>query len=298
MRRPSTVLASTVLAAALLLAGCGSSEPESSLPTATGDFGDKPEITFPENDPPTELATEVLVEGDGPEVTETDLIVADYLGQVWGGEVFDNSYDKAVSEDEGAPLVVPLSGLVPGWAHGLTGVKVGSRVLLSLPPDEGYGETGNEQAGIAGTDTIVFVVDVIGAFGKDVAGQADAEPDAAAAASVGPQVSGDLGAVATVTVPAGTPEPTEVVTTVLATGTGDPVGEGQVIAQYSGVDWTGASVGSSWEDGQAQSFPVAETEPTFAGLVGVPLGSRVLLQVPGSEGSPSVAVVIDLVAQL
>lgn len=293
-RRP--VLASTVLAAALLLAGCGSGEPESSLPTASGEFGDKPEITFPDAEPPAELTTDVLSEGDGPEVTETDLIVADYLGQVWDGDVFDNSYD-AKGEAEPEPLMIPLSQLVPGWAKGLTGVKVGSRVLLSLPPEEGYGEEGNEQAGIEGTDTIVFVVDVLNSYSADASAQADAAPDAAAAAAVAPQVTGELGSEATVTVPAGSPEPTELVTTVLATGTGEPVAEGQLVAQYSGVDWTGSSIGSSWEDGTPQVFPVSADQPTFAGLVGVPLGSRVLLQIPSAEASPAIAVVIDLVDQ-
>lgn len=293
-RRP--VLASTVLAAALVLAGCGASEPESSLPTVSGEFGDKPEITFPDAEPPAELTTDVLSEGDGPEVAKTDLIVADYLGQVWGGEVFDNSYD-AKGEAEPAPLTIPLSQLVPGWANGLEGVKVGSRVLLSLPPEEGYGEEGNEQAGIEGTDTIVFVVDVLNSYGADSSAQADAEPDAAAAAAVAPQVTGELGSEATVTVPAGSAEPTEVVTTVLAEGTGEPVAEGQLIAQYSGVDWAGSSIGSSWQDGTPQAFPVSPDEPTFAGLVGVPLGSRVLLQIPSAEASPAIAVVIDLVDQ-
>lgn len=293
-RRP--VLASTVLAAALVLAGCGANEPESSMPTVSGEFGEKPEITFPDAEPPAELTTDVLSEGDGAEIATTDLIVADYLGQVWGGEVFDNSYD-AKGDAEPAPLTIPLSQLVPGWANGLEGVKVGSRVLLSLPPEEGYGDEGNEQAGIEGTDTIVFVVDVINSFGADANAQADAVPDAAAAASVAPQVTGELGSAATVTVPAGSPEPTEVVTTVLAEGTGDPVAEGQVIAQYSGVDWTGSSIGSSWEDGTPQGFPVSPEDPTFAGLVGVPLGSRVLLQIPSAETSPAIAVVIDLIDQ-
>ncbi|MGW6129134.1 FKBP-type peptidyl-prolyl cis-trans isomerase [Cellulomonas sp. NPDC055163] len=293
-RRP--VLASTVLAAALVLAGCGASEPESSLPTASGEFGDKPEITFPDAEPPAELTTDVISEGDGAEVAPTDLIVADYLGQVWDGEVFDNSYD-AKGEAEPTPLTIPLSQLVPGWAKGLEGVKVGSRVMLSLPPEEGYGEEGNEQAGIKGTDTIVFVVDVLNSYSADASAQADAVPDAAAAASVAPQVTGELGSVATVTVPAGSPEPTEVVTTVLAEGTGEPVAEGQLIAQYSGVDWTGSSIGSSWEDKTPQAFPVSPDEPTFAGLVGVPLGSRVLLQIPSAEASPAIAVVIDLIDQ-
>jgi peptidylprolyl isomerase len=36
-------------------------------------------------------------------------------------------------------------------------------VVLSIPPELGYGEAGNEQAGIKGTDTLVFVIDVLAA---------------------------------------------------------------------------------------------------------------------------------------
>ncbi len=50
---------------------------------------------------------------------------------------------------------------IPGFDEGLIGQTVGSRVMLVIPPDKGYGETGNAQAGIAGTDTLVFVVDIL-----------------------------------------------------------------------------------------------------------------------------------------
>jgi len=36
-------------------------------------------------------------------------------------------------------------------------------VLLVIPPAEGYGTSGNSQAGISGTDTLVFVVDILDA---------------------------------------------------------------------------------------------------------------------------------------
>jgi peptidylprolyl isomerase len=41
---------------------------------------------------------------------------------------------------------------------------VGSRVMLVIPPKDGYGSAGASQAGIKGTDTLVFVVDIIDAF--------------------------------------------------------------------------------------------------------------------------------------
>jgi peptidylprolyl isomerase len=36
--------------------------------------------------------------------------------------------------------------------------------MLVVPPADGYGKSGNQQAGIQPKDTLVFVVDVLGAF--------------------------------------------------------------------------------------------------------------------------------------
>ena len=71
--------------------------------------------------------------------------------------MFDNSYDR------GQPLSFPIGvGMViSGWDQGLVGQRVGSRVLLSIPPEFGYGSRGVPQAGIGGEDTLVFVVDII-----------------------------------------------------------------------------------------------------------------------------------------
>ncbi|MGN6503185.1 MAG: FKBP-type peptidyl-prolyl cis-trans isomerase, partial [Pseudolysinimonas sp.] len=42
------------------------------------------------------------------------------------------------------------------------GQTVGSRVVVIIPPDQGYGpQGGNASAGIAADDTLVFVVDIL-----------------------------------------------------------------------------------------------------------------------------------------
>lgn len=53
--------------------------------------------------------------------------------------------------------------MIKGWDQALVGKNVGSRVVLAIPPALGYGEEGNKQAGIKGTDTLYFVVDILGA---------------------------------------------------------------------------------------------------------------------------------------
>lgn len=122
-----------------------------------GTFGEKPTLTFATPVPPEDLVIQVLEEGDGPVVKAGDSIVCNYLGQVWNGNVFDNSYDR------GAPLdfSIGIGMVIAGWDDGLVGQRVGSRVLLSIPAYLGYGEFGVPQAGIKGGDTLVFVTDIL-----------------------------------------------------------------------------------------------------------------------------------------
>ncbi len=275
--------------------------PADQLPTVSGSFGEKPTITFPAGDPPPSLQRVILSEGTGPVTQSGDWLITNYLGQVWGGTVFDNSYDRGAT----SAFQIGAGKVVPGWDVGLVGVPVGSRVMLSLPPADGYGSAGNTSAGIKGTDTLVFVVDIVQSVGQDAAAQKDAEVQPPPANA--PQVSGDLGGPATITVPSGTPEPTTPTVTVLAKGTGDPVQLGQVLVQYAATTWTGEDAGSTWSTADTpgsgpQELPVSTGGP-FEGLVGVPLGSRVLVQIPAQsdpssgQSSPSLAAVVDLLVQ-
>lgn len=110
--------------------------------------------------PAKDLQVATLVEGDGEPVKKGQTLYVNYLGQVYGGkQPFDSSWSK------GQPLPFELGkpGIVKGWSEGLEGVTTGSRVVLSIPPELGYGKKGNPQAGIKGTDTMYFVIDVLAA---------------------------------------------------------------------------------------------------------------------------------------
>ncbi|MDT9592322.1 FKBP-type peptidyl-prolyl cis-trans isomerase [Nocardioides zeae] len=112
-------------------------------------------------EPTDELQVIPLVEGDGPVVEEGATLIANYLGQTFGGDApFDESYSGGIPRD----FVVggENAGVIEGWSQGLVGLTAGSRVILVVPPALGYGEEGNEGAGITGTDTLYFVVDVLG----------------------------------------------------------------------------------------------------------------------------------------
>lgn len=130
--------------------------PPAGLPTVTVENG-IPTITPPTGNPPTALISQVLIKGNGPVITAGQTVLMQYTGMIWAsGKVFDSSWG-------GAPVDFPVGvgQVIPGFDEGLVGQTIGSRVLLVIPPDKGYGAEGNAQAGIAPTDTLIFVVDLL-----------------------------------------------------------------------------------------------------------------------------------------
>jgi FKBP-type peptidyl-prolyl cis-trans isomerase len=113
----------------------------------------QPTVTIPETDPPATLAVGLVIKGEGLVVGDDDEFTIHYQGINWNtGEVFDQSWD-------GAPR--SFTSVIPGFRKAIVGQTVGSRVVVIIPPAEGYGETGNSSAGIAPDDTLVFVIDIL-----------------------------------------------------------------------------------------------------------------------------------------
>ena len=268
-----------VVAALLVLlpvAACGSSSGGTGLPTVTGAAGAKPTIAKPTGKPPAALATSVITPGNGAVVAKGAYLVVNYLGMTWAGKEFDNSFDRA----QPFGFTIGAGGVIKGWDEGLVGQKVGSRVLLGIPAELGYGAKG------AGTDippdaALLFVVDVIGSFATQAQGTAVALDDPAL-----PKVTGD-GSTLAITVPASA-APTALVAKTLIEGAGPPVVKGQtIVVQYIGALWDGGKVfDSSWSRGEPAKFPIGAGN-VIAGwdetLVGVKGGSRVLLVIPSGK---------------
>jgi len=133
------------------------------LPTVTAHPGSAPTLSFPSSKPPTDLVAKTLIKGNGPKVAKGQFIVAQYTGYIWRTkQVFDSSWQSG--SPFGFVFQASPEQVISGWDTGLAGQTVGSRIMLVIPPKEGYGSSGASQAGITGTDTLVFVVDIIDAF--------------------------------------------------------------------------------------------------------------------------------------
>ena len=105
--------------------------------------------------PPTSLETKDLVVGTGATAAASNTVNVQYVGADYtNGKDFDSSWSR------GQPSSFPLNGVIPGFAQGIVGMKVGGRREIVIPPALGYGATG--QAGVIAPDeTLVFVVDLL-----------------------------------------------------------------------------------------------------------------------------------------
>ena len=87
------------------------------------------------------------------------LLVAQYEGVIWRtGKVFNSTWTSGTP----AGFQIGTGQVIKGWDDGLVGKRVGSRTRGA--PADGYGKQGSSQAGIKGTDTLVFVVDILGTY--------------------------------------------------------------------------------------------------------------------------------------
>ncbi|MEU1792219.1 FKBP-type peptidyl-prolyl cis-trans isomerase [Streptomyces sparsogenes] len=301
MRRRSVLLA--VPAGLLTAAGCGSEKAGSDksskaspsaesgspkpakepVPPITGgkEFGQKPKVAKGGGQPRSSLQVETVIKGDGAEVAKGDYLQADYLGQIWNtGKVFDNSYDRG----KPALFQIGVGQVIPGWDKGLVGKRVGSRVELAVPPSEGYGAQGQPQAGIKGTDTLVFVVDIVGTFnGKSSAKGRTVAQTNLALPKVGTNTDGKAPTIDVHKKSA----PKKLVSAYVIEGDGPKVkASDSVLVQYKGVLWDGGKeFDSTYKKGQLAQFSLQQVVKGWSqGLTGKKAGSRVLIVIPPDLG--------------
>jgi FKBP-type peptidyl-prolyl cis-trans isomerase len=286
MRRIGAALLLPLLAAAALV-GCSSSASPPASPntmvTASGSFGASPTVKIPAQKAGSDLYIKTEVHGTGQALTKSDAFLSNYVVYIWSG----TTHKLALSTYTTTPQVL-TSQLLPGLDTALEGQKMGSRVLAVLPPKYGYGSTGNPQVGVTGTDTLVFVVDMIKLY-------------PATDSASGTHVSSGGGTLPTVNAPAAgqaptvkiptTAPPSSLVVKTLIKGSGPPVSKGQyVVTQYVGLNWrTRAIFDSSWSRKTPLGFQIDATPAQIIpgwdmGLVGVPVGSRVMLVIPPKDG--------------
>lgn len=292
-RRLSSSFAALALMGALIggaLTGCSTND---SGVNVEGDYGKAPKVSAGEGTPSKDLKVVTLKEGKGTACGEGAVMQVNYHGQLWNGKKFDSSFDR------GKPAVFSLKQVVPGWGKGLKDAKPGSRTLLVIPPQLGYGDqaTGDIPAG----STLVFVVDTLKCFSSSQANKGEQQLTKAKATGEtlpGLEVSGKLGAKPTLKVTSDQVAKENKVV-VLAQGNGAPLkAEDVVIVHQSWVDQEGKTA-STWDSATPMPLQGEKTlgelglDKVFAGKT---VGSR--LGLSSTSNGKSVAFVLDIVGTL
>lgn len=116
--------------------------------------GETPVVTIPDAAAPTTFVIDVLEEGDGEVVENGATVELNYQGTSWETkEIFDQSYG-------GAPASFATTDVIPGFGSALVGQKVGTTLIVGIPPQFAYGEDpeGHELGG----QTLVFLIEILG----------------------------------------------------------------------------------------------------------------------------------------
>jgi peptidylprolyl isomerase len=268
----------------VFLAGCGSEtkKPVSALDVVTvGGTAKAPTVTF-KTKPLTVKATttKVVTEGKGAKLTKANAITFNYvLVNGKDAKQIESSFGKQT-----AGMDLSSASLLPGLSKGLTGQKVGSRLLVAIPPADAFGAQGNAQAGFGPTDTVLFLIDLVAASTPLTTAKGVAVPPKAGL----PTAKMDGAKPAVITVPK-TAAPTKLIVQPLIKGAGAVVKTGQNIkVAYTGVLWkNGKKFDASADHGSAFDTQIGAGKVITGwdkGLVGQTVGSRILLVVPPAEG--------------
>jgi FKBP-type peptidyl-prolyl cis-trans isomerase len=234
---------------------------------------DKPTVEIPD-EIPTELKVTVLEEGDGPEATEGDTVIVDYVGvRSKDGVEFDNSYDRF----QPIPVTLGTGSVIKGWEDGLVGVQTGARIQLDIPSDLAYGAEARSDL-IGENEALTFVIDVRTVIPKT--DPADAPTEAGVPSSTGA---------------------TEVTSVDLVEGDGATLEVGDTAVMQL-VLFRGDNLeelDSTWE---SEPIQVPMNEQGFPGLVegmpGMKVGGRRAITIPpefgfGAEGSEQIGLPAD-----
>lgn len=103
---------------------------------------------------PSGLQYKVLKEGNGPKPTAGERVQVYYKGSLIDGEVFDSNMGQPT------PAVLGVGQVIKGWTEALQLMPVGSKWMLYIPYNLGYGA---QQSGkITPFSTLVFEVELVG----------------------------------------------------------------------------------------------------------------------------------------
>ena len=222
-------------------------------------------------------------------VAKGDTLIVNYVGQTWAPkngkvDVFDSSFSHGAP----AAFVIGEGKVIPGWDKTLVGKRVGSRLVLTVPPADGYGQSGQSGAGITGTDTLVFVIDLVATYRPAASAPGTVVKNVPTGAF--PKITNVSGAEPEIISTAGVRIPTSPISTLVVAGSGPKIDTTKMlVVQFVQTDLaTGRKTQSTWGKGP-QTVPGKNILRIADKLAGQRIGSRVIVLLPATAATPATA---------
>ena len=300
MRQKLSVL--FVVAALLFTAACGSDSDDSAAKSKstsgnikdvkiTGDVGAAPTVKIDTPFKVKKASSEELAKGSGTALASGQAALVHLsLKNGTSGKAIGSTYDQ------GVPTAITLNPaqMPASLAKALEGKKKGSRVALAAPAKDLYGTEGNASLKVKATDSLVIVVDIVAVQAANaLKGPKGATTAAPADAPKIVKKAGKITSLDFSKAPKKASKKLKVIT--LVKGTGPKVGKSLVTIDYLGqVYGQKKAFNNTYAAGAPAPFALgygAVIPAWDKSLVGLPIGSRVMIIAPpseayGAQGSP------------
>jgi FKBP-type peptidyl-prolyl cis-trans isomerase len=104
------------------------------------------------------MKVEILKEGTGAAAKAGDKVTVNYTGTLSDGTKFDSSLNPGRTPFQ---FTLGQNQVIQGWELGVSGMKVGEKRRLTIPPELGYGAQGANGV-IPPNATLTFEIDLLG----------------------------------------------------------------------------------------------------------------------------------------
>ena len=128
------------------------------VPTVTFDAKGVPAVKLV-GAPMKQWAIKILKQGAGAVVQSGQSVTLNYQGTVWEThKMFQQTFGSK-------PYTGQSDGFISGFSGALIGQKVGTELIVTMPPADGYGATKSPGNALAG-QTLVFVIQILSTGGN------------------------------------------------------------------------------------------------------------------------------------
>lgn len=307
LRRPALLVLPLLCAATLAACGDDAAPVETAqgfdAVSVSGEPGKVPEIEWKAMLESGDKQVEVLEEGDGPVLEKGDKVLVNWaVSDEYTQSVTNETYgadqpalELEVGAEPASPPPAPVDLLTtlineqiePGTT------KVGTRIAMTVDAESEWGDDDAlepyvlslAQYGIGNEDGFVMVADLAATPLPGPEGKAVAAPTWAPRIV---QAKGEPTALDTEDLPRPDPKAKDLGKALLVEGTGPAIEKGDtIVIDYLGQVWGGAKPFDQTYDGEPYATPIgvgSVVKGWDQGLVGVPVGSRVLLRIPPALG--------------